>query len=116
MLRFIVRQALKLLKYQDGDRVEPHMDASGRMHVTSGPALAHEPVDLSSVDATWAAGQEPRAVWANGAGDVKVDGFKRDGTAVTGTVFTLGAPGLLPVGQVTKVWKTGTTVSVVALW
>lgn len=116
VLRFLVRQALKLGKFDDSDRTEAYVDRSGALHVTSAPAVAHDPVDLSSTDKTYAAGAEPRGIWVNGAGDVKVDGFKYDGTAVTGTVFTMESAGALPVGRVSKVWKVGTTATCIALW
>lgn len=112
-----VVSSLSLAAHLVGAVIWPVADRAGRLHTTSGPAVAHDPVDLASTDATWAAGEEPRGIWANGGGAVKVDGFKRDGTAVLGTVFTVDGAGLLPVGRVSKVYKTGTTVSsLIALW
>lgn len=90
---------------------------NGSLEVSSEPATAFESVDLSSTDATFAAGSEPRALWCDAAGTIKVDGFQRDGkTASTGITFTTAGAGPVPVGRVSKVYKTGTNVNVIALW
>ena len=88
-----------------------------QLAVSSEPSVALEAVDLSTTDATFSAGQEPRALWCDAAGTIKVDGYTRTGTAAsTGITITTSQAGPVPIGRITKVYKTGTSVNVIALW
>lgn len=71
-----------------------------------GPYSAAAAVDLSSVDADYTAPKTPTGIYVGGAGNVKVD--MQGGGTVT---FTAPPVGSTLAVAVTKIYKTGTTAT-----
>ena len=82
----------------------------------SGPAAAIDVINIAS-DVAFAV--PPRSIYVGTGGHIKVDGLKRDGTAVTLVFKNFPTGRELPVKCITKVYSSGngtTAGDLIALW